>query len=390
MVVVVAAFSLKEAHLKRRILKNGPKFKVRALDVRGPPRVGLGVSAAVSSVPAWLLLAWCRGLVVRCLRGAFCWLGVFLVLVRGCVVRVFGGRCAGLRFGWVRVGGVVRLVSLRSGRLLSGGAERACVLALERRGVRSLSWFVGRDVSRFGVCVPGGRGVCLSWAVFSFVPSSVVRSFFAPFLSGARGRCAPSCAPVAVLPAVAASSVVSAVVPPAGGGCCPASVRPSSWSGSVLLLSSPAFVGAVRGGACPVSLALASFPRWCVRSGLLGALCLAGRAGALRAGVARAGFAPVLRSLLSVGLRSLGLSPSLGGRALFSACSRFWVGGVVPPVPSWAGAAFVRWELFGVRSALARLVSSLRWLVRRGGVCPPACRPLLAGLLAWACLAVGA
>lgn len=290
-----------------------------------------------------------------CVGAVFALLGVFVVLVRSLSFARFG-----LGFGLVVRGGRWVCVSCRSGRVLSGGAVRACRAALVRRGLLSSASLVG--ASAFPA-VPVGSPVVSSVrpAFVRRVVSSVRRSF---------------------LPAV-----WSPVLP--AGGWCPPSSRPSSWSGSVLLLSSPAFVSAVRGGACPVSLALGSFPRWCLRSGLLGALCLAGRAGALRAGVARVGLAPVLRSFLSVALPSLGLSASLPSSVLWRGLSSFWSGGAVPPRPSWSGASWVRWELFGLRSAFSALSGSLGWLRRRGGACPPACRPLLACLCAWVLRALG-
>lgn len=258
----------------------------------------------------------------------------------------------GLRFGLVVRGGRWVAVSCRSGRVLSGGAVAVCRRALARR-VPSASLLLG--ASAF-------PAVC--------VGSPVVSSSRCVARACRRGCSSP------FLPAVWRPVLPSF-------GFCPPSALPPSWSGSVLLLSSPSFVSAVSAGSCPVSLALASFPRWPVRSGLLGALCLAGRAGALSAGVARCGFAPFLRSFLSVALPCLGLSPSSSPAVLRAGLASFWRGGVVPPRPAWASSRSVVWELFGVRSAFFRLSGALGWLCRRRGACPPACRPLLACLCAW-------
>lgn len=297
------------------------------------------------------------------------------------VVRSF----VGCRFALAVVGGRLAFVSVRSGRVLSGAAVRACAGALRRRGLGlfcSGVFGAGSSVRFPGVLaapvrpsvsfVGASSGSVLGFGglfALGFVPclSSRVRSLVAEVRRRARsgfrfGGCLPS-------------------------GGCPPSASPASFSGSVLLLSSPAFASAVAGGACPVALASASFPRWCLRSGLVGALCLAGRAGALRAGVSRAGLAPVLRSFLSVALPSLGVSSSLSSPALWPSLVSVWSVGV-PPRPAWASRRGVRWGLFGVAAAFRRLSSCLSWLLRRGGRCPGAVRPLLACLCGWCLLAL--
>ena len=270
------------------------------------------------------LFRWSGGVVVPARVGSFCFLGVFPLLRSGFVSRAASGRVL----------------------LLPGFSFAPC----RSRGRRGFVPVV-TPVLLVPLCVSsrvvGGRFVVL----------------------GSRSVGCSSCSRFCAFRSVP-------FVPP-----CPPSSRPSSWSGSVLLLSSPAFSRAVLGGACPVSLALASFPRWCLRSGLLGALCLAGGAGAFRAGVARAGFRPVLAEFLPLALSALGVSPRLSSfSAVVRAVSPFWRAPLCPPRPSWAGSPSVRFELFGVRSAFLRLCGSLRWLRRSGGGCPAACRPLLAVL----------
>lgn len=224
-------------------------------------------------------------------------LGVFVVLSFG-----FSFASLGLRFGAVCVSGSWSFVSLRSGRVLSGGALRSCFSSLRRRGVS-----------------------------------------VAPFLR-----------------------------PPVGGvpGVVPAS---PSCSGSVLLLSSPSFVSAVLGGACPVSLSLACF-RWPLRSAVVGSLCVAGRCGVFSR-VPRSVLAGVLASCcLSLGFR-LPVSGGLWGRL-----ASVWGGGV-PPLPAWVGCPVV----FSVPAVVRGLVAVGRccsWVARRGG-CPPAVRPLVACLCGW-------
>ena len=156
------------------------------------------------------------------------------------------------------------------------------------------------------------------------------------------------------------------------------SLSPSCW-GSVLMLSSPAFVRAVLSGVCPVSLALASFPRWCLRSALLGALCAAGRAGVFHS----TDFIPVIRSFLSVALPSLGLSPSASPAVIIHGLSSYGAGGACPSRPSWVGSPSVKFDVSAVRSALSRVTSCLATLSCRGNGCPSACRPLLASLCVW-------
>ena len=115
------------------------------------------------------------------------------------------------------------------------------------------------------------------------------------------------------------------------------SLSPSCW-GSVLMLSSPAFVRAVLSGVCPVSLALASFPRWCLRSSLLGALCAAGRAGVFHS----TDFIPVIRSFLSVALPSLGLSPSASPAVIIHGLSSFRMVRAVHVLLALRGLALLR------------------------------------------------
>ena len=174
----------------------------------------------------------------------------------------------------------------------------------------------------------------------------------------------------------------------------------SSWvascSGSVLLLSSPAFVSLVGEGRCPVSLAFSAFRRvgglsrwggggWPVRSARVGVLSLAGRAGAfslLSSGLLRSFLASALPSLgLSLGrpLCSRG-SVSAVSAALWPRLSALWSGVVLPSPPSWASSA--RFSLSGLSAGFSSLSGALSWLVGRGELCAPAVRPFLACLSA--------
>ena len=267
--------------------------------------------------------------------------------------RALGLVAAPVSRGFALVGAPSGVVSFVGGRWRSSWALRPFVVGVRRARFALRCWLASFAGSPRGALSSGSLRF----------PPAVPVSFPLPsgFGSVVVGSAAWRCWVASV-----ASAPVSAGAGALSSSCC----------GSVLLLSSPAFVSSVLGGSCPVALALASFSGWPLRSGVLGALCAAGRAGALSAGVARAGFAPVLRSFLAVALPSLGVSSPSGLRAV-------WSGGALPPLPSWVGSPSVCFGLFGVRSAFSRLSSCLGWLRSRGASCPPACRPLLACLCAW-------
>lgn len=155
----------------------------------------------------------------------------------------------------------------------------------------------------------------------------------------------------------------------------------ASSSGSLLFLSSPVFLSAVSSGRCPVSVALSVFPRWPLRSAVLGALvrCLASPR--VRSFLCSAVGRPVVRSFLRAGLRSLGFSVS--GRFLgcpsraASFLASFRVGVAVASVPPFRPVGVSSFALVRALSSLSRC---LGWLFRRGSFCPPALRGLVAGL----------
>ena len=270
----------------------------------------------------------------------------------GCSCCLFrAGSSCSLR-GFALVGAPSGVVSFVGPAVVASGRAGVSLVCRALRGVR-----VRFRVAASAVVSP----------VWCSASSGAVRPGSLRFPPAPRGLVGPLGSfplpsPVLALPASVASAPVSGVG---------ASASPSSWCGSVLLLSSPAFVSAVLAGECPVSLALASFPGWPLRSGVLGALCAAGRFGAL-AGVDRSS----LRSFVAVASSALGVSSPSG----LVAC---WAGGALPPLPSWFSSPSVRFSASAVRSALARVFSCLRWLGRSGRGCPPACRPLLACLCAW-------
>ncbi len=231
--------------------------------------------------------------------------------------------------------------------------------------------------------------------------------FSAPAPAGSfSSRPFPGSVPPAGVPvSVSSGGVVRRVFPlggsaPSGAEAAALSSWVASCSGSVLLLSSPAFVSLVGEGRCPVSLAFSAFRRvgglsrwggegWPVRSACVGALSLAGRAGAfslLSSGLLRSFLASAVPSL---GLR-LGcplcsaLSASSALSALWPRLSALWSGVVLPSPPSWASSA--RFSLSGLSAGFSSLSGALSWLVGRGELCAPAVRPFLACLSARALL----
>lgn len=156
---------------------------------------------------------------------------------------------------------------------------------------------------------------------------------------------------------------------------------PVSGCGSALFLGSRGFLLPVVAGACPVSVALASFSRWSLRSAVL--LCLLrvfssprvfGRVGS--GAVPR----PVLLRFALLAFRALG-----GGSGAVS-LSR--VAGLASSFPAPVVPAFplVRAVSSGALSrAFSSLSGCLAWLLRRGGLCPFSLRPALASLLSVVC-----
>lgn len=323
------------------------------------------------------------------------------------------------RFGVFAFRGSWVFVSLRSGRVLSGGAAAACRRAWLRRLSASsapvaLPVPVLRAVRllllcRFGAPVGSAFGVSGSGVPACFLPvlpawsrsplgrDLAVASFLFGSLRGfGVGPLARGCsfAPrrawrVARVrrprpaPVVAAGGVVPSSVPRSA-------VAPASSCGSRLWLSSPAFLAAVRAGACPVSLCLRVF-RWPVRSALLGALAVGFLSRRVREVLCSAAFRPVLVSFVRSALAALGFSVS--GRwlsrapAAASFLSRVASGswGCFPPELFRAvrvSGGFSSSALFAAFRALSRCLS---WLASRSAVgrgCPPALRGGLA-VVAW-------
>lgn len=150
--------------------------------------------------------------------------------------------------------------------------------------------------------------------------------------------------------------------------------------GSVLLLSSPAFLSAVASGRCPVALSLASF-RWPLRSAVLGSLLRVLASSRVRSFVASPVCRPAVRAFVRSALASLGFSVS--GRFLScpALASSFLARGASSVfVPSFF---CVGVSSRAVVAALWSLSRCLRWLSSqsRGLVsCPPALRGLVACL----------
>lgn len=256
---------------------------------------------------------------------------------------------------------------------LSFRFSRVCVV-LGR--VLRVSWVVG-------VCVrPSRRGRGLRRWRLAFVRSVRV-------LRGVGLRC----------------RVSSAVRGGGGGGGSPAPVPAglsASLCGSVGLFSSPAFVSAVAGGACPVSVASSVFSAWPLRSGVLWALFVALRSPRVRSFVLSSAVRPSVVAFVRAGVASLGFA-SLGRAWSFSAVPPSVVGaGPVPGsgagralgfvlgrCPSSVPAPVAACSPVAVSSsALLRVLVSLRrclWSLSRrssGRVfCPGACRPALASVL---------
>lgn len=296
------------------------------------------------------------------LRGGGCmlvsfWRGVVLRSVAGFpVFRLFvcGGCFPVCRFVLaVSPSGVCSFRSRRSFRVLSGGAVVSCSRSVLRSVRSSLS---SSRRSLVGRVLSARRS---AWRVRARrFPLVLVPC---PRVPGCLWSVAPS---VSLGRALSAWSVPLLPLSPV-------------FSGSVLFLFSPAFLRRVRGGACPVSVCLSAFPRYCVRSALL--WCLWRVFSSPRSFVVPS---RPLSVLLSVGLRSLGFSgvPFSGGLLSPSACS-FLRSFPVPALP--VGVSFgVSFRVSSVVSGVCRLSSSLSWLSRgsRGG-CPVALRPLLALVL---------
>lgn len=251
----------------------------------------------------------------------------------------------------------------------------------------------------FWARVPGGFVPCPSAVVCSPLPRALP---VAPFGSSASAPAGSfSSRPFPGVVSSSSGDVVRRVFPlggsvPSGAEAAALSSWVASCSGSVLLLSSPAFVSLVGAGRCPVSLAFSAFRRvgglsrwggggWPVRSACVGVLSLAGRVGAfslLSSGL--------LRSFLASAVPSLGLrlgrplcsasSASSVLSALWPRLSALWSGVVLPSPPSWVSSA--RFSLSGLSAGFSSLSGALSWLVGRSELCAPAVRPFLACLCA--------
>lgn len=250
----------------------------------------------------------------------------------------------------------------------------------------------------FWARVRGGFVPCPSAVVCSPVASSLpVAPFGSSSASAGSFSSRPFPAPVSSL----SDGVVRRRFPlggsvPSGAEAASLSSWVASCSGSVLLLSSPAFVSLVQAGRCPVSLAFSAFQRvgglsrwggggWPVRSACVGVLSLAGRVGAfslLSSGLLRSFLASAVPSLglrLGVPLCS-GVAASSALSSLWPRLSALWSGVVLPSPPSWASSA--RFSLSGLSAGFSSLSGALSWLVQRSELCAPAVRPFLACLCA--------
>lgn len=353
------------------------------------------VSGALGALGV-VLWAWCLGLV-----GSSRWWWVFALLGVFFVSR------------FVLSGG--RFVSVRSGRVLSGGAARACARAVARRSV-----LVRRAVAvcAFRVCPFSSSSVGLRSAFRSFlrVPFSglVVAAWRAR-----RGLVAVPSASVGagwVVLAVSsawfrsARSVLGAFLRRAGlsgswgvrvSGC---SLVSASFAGSRLFLGSPAFLSAVGAGSCPVSV-LSSVFRWPVRSAvLLGLARVLSVAPCPRSGSGLPSASPVslggvvsgplppafvsaVSGCVSALWRLLGF-PALWGAGRVGLLRGWRLSARLSslpasPVPPFAfSPSSVSWP--AVVSLLSSVSRCSWWLVRRSSAvvpCPPALRPAVVALL---------
>lgn len=348
-----------------------------------------------------VLRAWCPGFV-----GSSRWWWVFALLGVFFVSRfVFSGG---------------RFVSVRSGRVLSGGAAVACARVVARRRAAS-SVLLRRAVAvcAFRVCpfLSSSVGVRAAFRSFLRVPFSglVVVAWRARrgLVSSVAGRgwvVLASCGLRVPSPFGAWLRRVGFVVPAgvrvSGPSVSSGAVVPFSpvFAGSRLFLGSPAFLGAVGAGSCPVSLLSSVFAAWPVRSAVL-------------LGLARVlSVAPVPRGagsgLVPGAVVPGGLVPSLPPSfvSAASSCVRalwrllgfpaLWGAGRVgllrslrlsarlssspaAPVPPFAfSPSSVSWP--AVCSLLSSLARCSWWLVRRSSAvvpCPPALRPAVVSLL---------
>lgn len=295
---------------------------------------------------------------------ALCW-SVFL-LARLCVFLLsafafFGGILCSLLGRGVGSSGVVRGVGSRFGcRFWLLSLFLGVFLLLVRGVSRPRSPRVRSSRVSSVLLLPG------------FVFASCGRGWSVPVWS------VPSPAPVSL----------SAPVPASAPAPLPAPVAPvssASVSGSLLFLSSPAFVSAVSSGRCPVSVALSVF-RWPLRSAVLGSLVRVLASRFVRSVVSSSpSVRSAARGFARVAVSALGFSVS--GRFSSPACSRFLARlAVSSPVPPsfWCSGVSSGALLRAFRS----LSSCLRWLSARapfGRACPPALRPLLARLV-WSLL----
>lgn len=271
----------------------------------------------------------------------------------------------------VRASSVVfaRVVGLRAVRL--GARPRFVVRGLVR-GLPCLRDFwrglPPRACGRIGVVRSGA--VCRAWVCVRVVVAG--RVWGAVWL---RCRVAGGLWPV-----------VRVVGGGGGGGSGRPSVFVASGAGSALWLSSPEVAAAVRGGACPVSLACQVF-RWPVRSAVLWALW----ASVLRVGVGGWDGVPpsVLADFVREALRALGwrFSASRGvpPRVFSPVVAEFLRvrAGLAPSgVLSWLSPS-VSFSPSAVCAGFRSVSRCLAWLSARSSgrvSCPPALRPALSAL----------
>lgn len=156
----------------------------------------------------------------------------------------------------------------------------------------------------------------------------------------------------------------------------------ASGSGSVLFLSSPAFLSAVSSGRCPVALSLSVFSHWPLRSAVLGSLCRVLASSRVRSFLASPVARPAVRSFCVAALSSLGFGVSGRFLSRLSSASEFLLAfrSAFAVVPSFRCVGVSSRALV---SALVSLSRCLRWLSRRSGrlvSCPLALRALVARL----------
>lgn len=341
----------------------------------------LGGSAVVCAcrarVRVWLGGAWVRSWRVRgslarvraVLRGSR--LAAASRVVRGSGAGAFLARVPVRSFvACARFGVLARLARVRA---VACGVPPLFRFSRVVPSLVSLSWsgLPPRVAGRVGCASRGGR--LWAWVLCPL------------FVAGVRSGA------VWLVSAVPAGLAPVVLVLRSGGSRSGGSVWSASGAGSVLWLSSPAVVSAVRSGACPLSLALRVF-RWPVRSAVLWSLC--GALASLRVSVG--GWAGVPRGLLAsfvrAALRALGWRFSavrsvpwrVRGAFRGSAVASFLsVRAVAWPslVSAWGGSA--SWSVSAVVSALRSLVRCLSWLSARSGgrvSCPPALRGVLASV----------